>query len=45
MDWLTFILNNDAAIGAIIGLSILFGIGSFMMYYVISHIRNASPEE
>lgn len=45
MDWLTFILSNDAAIGSIIGLLILFGIGSFMTYYVISHIMNAKPEE
>jgi len=45
MDWLTFILNNEAAIGAIIGLLILFGICSFLTYYVISHIMNANPEE
>jgi len=45
MDWLAFILNNEAAIGAIIGLLILFGICSFMTYYVIGHIINAKPED
>lgn len=45
MDWLTFILNNDAAVGSIIGLLVLFGIAAFMAYYVISHIMNATPEK
>lgn len=44
MDWLEFILSNDAAIGSIIGLLILFGIGAFMAYYFISNIINADPE-
>jgi len=44
MDWLEFILSNDAAIGSIIGLLVLFGIAAYMAYYFISHIINADPE-
>jgi uncharacterized membrane protein len=44
MDWFEFILNNDAAVGSIIGLLILFGIGAYMAYYFISHIINEDPE-
>lgn len=44
MNWLEFIVSNDAAIGSIIGLLILFGIGAYMAYYFISHIMNEDPE-
>ena len=44
MDWLEFIMNNDAAVGSIIGLAILFGIAVYMAYYFISNIVNADPE-
>ncbi len=44
MDWFEFIMNNDAAVGSIIGLVILFGIAAYMAYYFISNIVNADPE-
>lgn len=44
MNWLDFILSNDAAIGSIIGLAILAGIAAYMAYYFISHIINAKPD-
>ncbi|MCG7531969.1 hypothetical protein MHM98_11545 [Psychrobium sp. MM17-31] len=44
MDWYEFIMNNDAAVGSIIGLLILFGIAGYMAYYFISNIVNADPD-
>ena len=40
MDWLEFVLNNDAALGTIIGLSVMVGIMIFMIYYATSHLMN-----
>ena len=45
MDWLEFILNNDAAIGAIIGMSVMGAIIVFMIYYATSHLINDKGEE
>jgi len=44
MNWVDFILSNDAAIGTIIGLAILAGIASFMAYYFISNIMKSQPD-
>lgn len=44
MNWVDFILGNDAAIGSIIGLVILAGIAAYMAYYFISHIMNEKPD-
>jgi len=44
MNWLDFILSNDAAIGSIIGLAVLAGIAVFMAYYFISNIMKAQPD-
>lgn len=44
MNWVDFILSNDAAMGTIIGLAILAGIAAFMAYYFISNIMKAQPD-
>jgi len=44
MNWLEFIMNNDAALGSFIGLGVLAGIASFMAYYFISNIMKSQPE-
>ena len=44
MNWVEFILSNDAAIGTIIGLSILAGIAIFLAYYFISNIMKSQPD-
>ncbi|MDP2562686.1 DUF3149 domain-containing protein [Psychrobium sp. 1_MG-2023] len=44
MNWLDFILNNDAALGSIIGLVILAGIAVYMGYYFITNIVNSDPD-
>ena len=45
MDWLEFVLNNDAALGSIIGLSVMTGIIVFMIYYATSHLINDKADD
>jgi len=45
MDWMEFILNNDAAIGTIIGLGVLAGIAVFMVGYATMHIMNDKGQD
>jgi|GEM_PF-1781282 len=44
MNWLEFVLNNEAALGSFIGLGGLLGIVVFMLCYFASNIINSSSE-
>jgi len=45
MDWIEFVLNNDAALGSVIGLSVMAAIVIFMIFYATSHLMNDKGED
>lgn len=45
MDWIEFVLNNDAALGSIIGLSVMALIVVFMIYYATTNLMKDHAED
>lgn len=45
MDWVEFVLNNDAALGSMIGLSVMVGIAIFMIYYATTNLMNDHTDD
>jgi heme/copper-type cytochrome/quinol oxidase subunit 2 len=45
MDWVEFILNNNAALASFIGLGVMVAIVIFMIYYATSHLMKDKAED